>query len=349
MRQRALEVLTVIGFAGLVAWWLFSLDSPVGFAHTKTGFRIATYNVAFLSARDSEERFANLRSVIRNLNPDVLAFQEIEGRAALAKLLGPGWQIGIEDHPSESQELAIAVRSPLKLVSFETVFPDKSLDYAFPDRRDVLRAKVLIDGEPMVFYVVHAKSRSGGRIETDFRRVQASIRMVLELRRRADRNVLVLGDFNDSPDDQSVNILETGSPFAIGEAENDHDDFLFNTTEAAWEDDVCSFGLYQLYRGRKINPSVAGARKENNRLRGKVYRFPADVAVTQILFDQIFVSPHLASRVTNPARVYAEADALRGTKSQVVRTESGTATARHRGSLASDHVPVYIDLLPSGR
>lgn len=61
--------------------------------------------------------------------------------------------------------------------------------------------------------VHHAKSRFGGRHTTDPRREGAARRLVHKLERAYhDEPYVLVGDFNDSPDDRSLNILEAGLP-----------------------------------------------------------------------------------------------------------------------------------------
>lgn len=86
-------------------------------------------------------------------------------------------------------------------------------DY-FPDKRDVLVVRVKYPTDNLEFYVmaVHAKSRFGGRATTDPRRIAAARIMVQKLKAGYPGNPFVLlGDFNDNPDDESMNILETAT------------------------------------------------------------------------------------------------------------------------------------------
>ena len=46
-----------------------------------------------------------------------------------------------------------------------------------------------------------------------------------------DRDFILVGDFNDNPDDRSLNILETGDPNAPGGPEGIDGPFLSNLTE----------------------------------------------------------------------------------------------------------------------
>lgn len=307
----------------------------------KSGIRIATYNIAFLTESESPERIANLRSVIRAVNADVWGLQEIESKRAAQQVFGDEYEIGIVDDRGESQDLAIAVKKPAKLQNYNLLFTDSGLNEWFPNKRDVLRATVLLGDREIVFYVVHYKSRSGGRLETESRRIGASRILLDYLRVNPNEQRIILGDFNDTPDDACLNILESGDGRAGGEMTDNPGSWMFNAAQSLWNDNQCSLEVFLNYRGHWVSPKNRGARKENDRLRGVHYRYPDDVPIPQILFDQILVSPSL--HVTR-SFIYSDVDAVRGLKSDVIRDANGHAVVRSRGGLASDHLPVFTDV-----
>ncbi|MCH8274071.1 MAG: endonuclease/exonuclease/phosphatase family protein [Armatimonadetes bacterium] len=331
-----------------VATFLFlqfrcSAEEPVP---PKEGLRVATYNIEWLSQGTSLERIANLKSVIKRLDADVIALQEIESRKALQQVFDSQWELGIMDDPSERQELAIAVKKPLHIETVSLLFTDSSLDDAFPDARDVLRAVVSTpQGTDLVFYVVHFKSRSGGRRQTDYRRIMASSMLAAYLRGKNEPLAIVLGDFNDTPDDTSLNILETGNLQAKAGIENEKGPFLINLTEPLFADDYVSVNMHERFRGEPLRPVVKGAQRENERWRGKDYRYPQDLAMTQILFDQILVTPRMAGMAGAGAFVYARPDAMRGKEVRARRLSGGDVEYQDPGTLASDHLPVYADFM----
>jgi endonuclease/exonuclease/phosphatase family metal-dependent hydrolase len=275
--------------------------------------------------------------VLQHLDADLFAFQEVADVAALRKVLPQAYEIVMTAEGGKGQNLAVAIRAPVQLVSEPVpLFEGPLYDEAFPDQRDPMRLYLHIPSIGTVaVYVVHFKSRSGGRATTEPRRIAASSLLAAWIRSRGDKNVIVLGDFNDTPDDASLNILETGNLLAVGRIENEPDPFLVNLCEPLAAEDYVSIEVQQLYRGKPLEPIARGAREDNDRLRGKDYEYPKDVLVQQALFDQILVSPNLSRRVEGRrAKVYAGEDALRGMASG----------RRGEGSLASDHLPVYADI-----
>jgi endonuclease/exonuclease/phosphatase family metal-dependent hydrolase len=303
--------------------------------------RVATYNLEWFSEDANPERVANVRAVVANVGAHVWGLQEIQSLAAARQVWGPEWQVGMIDHPDEQQELAIAVREPYVLGEVEAAFPDDGLDFAFPGKRDVLRARVSgPNGFAATFYVVHMKSRRGGRLQTDLQRRKAQGLLAAFIMGRDEQNVVVLGDMNDAPDDQSVNILETGDLLAAG-GRGQAPRLMYNLTEGLYDRDFVSFGLERLFEGAPLRPVVEGAKAENERLRGQDYRFPDDVRVVQILFDQILASPAMKRRWLR-SDVYAGLHALRGEGGRT--SVNGNAVVYEvKGSQASDHLPVIAE------
>lgn len=307
-----------------------------------SGFKVATYNIGWWPENANPERIKNVKSVIANLKAEVIGLEEIQSKASLTQIFGDEWQIGIADEPGEYQEVAIAVKKPNKLVSSELIFKSESLDFAFPGKRDVLRSVVETkEGKTLVFYTLHMKSRSGGRKQTDAQREMAAGLLAAYMAGQKDENSVVFGDMNDSPDDRSLSILESGDVFAkpvnIGNGP-----LLFNLFEPLYKKDYITFDLHSLFVGDKIDPVIENSRKENERTRGIDYRYPQDLEVTQVLFDQILVSPKLAPGAQ--VGVYADADAMRGDVSRTRRNDAGVADYQYKGSMASDHLPVWAIL-----
>ena len=323
--------------------WLCTLVLLMGCGAPPATIKVATYNVYWLDDGISAERRERLQQVVRELDADIIGFQEIQSRAALANILPDHYEIGILDDEEELLELAIAVKRPLTIASLEMVFPDEMHDGAFPRKRDLLEARVEGVGQSLHVLVHHAKSRRGGRVDTDERRVKASNMMVELLTSRVEKDrVILLGDFNDNPDDQSLNILEYGTPNAVGGIDEKPDAFLYNVTESLLEKNYCSYGYNYLYADLKdstFNPVVEGAREENNKWRGREHDFFNDVKVKAILFDQILVSQNLKDHVVD-CGVFTGASAVVGTRSRI-RFKGDDLSYTTRGSFASDHVPVW--------
>lgn len=325
---------------------LLSFILFVNFSVNAQSLKIATYNIYFLDAGISPERKANLQTVIQELDADVIGFEEIDNPAALKNILPENYAIAMIDDPQQVQEVALAVRSPLQIDSYKYVFPDTAYDDAFPRTRDLLQVNVTAYGEEFVFLVHHFKSRYGGRTNTDERRVKAAAMIVGYIKGElAGKNIVLMGDFNDNPDDRSLNVLEYGDPSAKGGIDSLKDSFMFNTSEKLLEKEYCSWGYNYHYKDIATDTFdlvIAGSREENNKWRNKDYNYRRDVKIKEILFDQILVSLNLRDKVVG-AGVFNCAAAVRGNNSRIKFTDEDIIHTR-RGEFASDHVPVWVVL-----
>ena len=298
--------------------------------------RVASYNIKFLSTDITSEgdRLAKLKQVIALLDADVLGLQEIDDRAALELVFPPTeWDIFIDDESGDAQDEAIVVRHPLRIKAADFnaddedfLFPGAANDTLFPNRRDLLVAEVEIPDTMATFFVMvhHAKSRLGGRAVTDPRREGAAAALVQVLEERFDeRDFVLLGDFNDNPDDRSLNILETGNPTAAGGVEEEDGPFLMNLMDALVAADHVSHGRDALdISGDRINTIDQGSRVRNDINRGN------NTHTGDILFDQLLIPMRMKDRyVAGSAKVFDRPIALEGTAN----------------TQASDHLPVFAD------
>jgi len=315
---------------------IFLLLIDLSSAQVHDFVRIATYNIKYFSTDvvDQGDRLDKLKSVIEALDTDVLGLEEINDRAAL-HLLFPSSQhdILIDDTSQDDQDVALVVRHPCRVEGDKStplfVFPGSAYNRAFPKHRDLLNARIICpEAQPFTVFVHHAKSRVGGRAKTDLQRVDASQKILSYLKNPdefSDQQWVVMGDFNDNPDDASANILETGDPNASGREENDPDTFAVNLTEQLLIEDHVSHGLNsQSIHDGKTDTWIPGSRKKNNDGRG------TDENTGPILFDQIMVSKELSRfYVPDSIQVFNEPEAVMG----------------NRQNRASDHIPVYADFI----
>ena len=300
--------------------------------------RVASYNIKFLSTgvTGQGDRRAKLQDVVNQLEADVIGLQEIKDRAAL-NLIFPSsdWHIVIDDDSGSEQDVAVVVRKPLRVVGFSAdldaddqhfLFPGATNNNQFPDRRDLLFVEIGIPNQTDTFFVMvhHAKARVGGRATTDPRREGAAREIVTKLRDRfEDKNFVLLGDFNDNPDDRSLNIMETGDFNALGGPEEIDGPFLINLMEPLVAAGHVSHGRTSGdMTGDRVNTIDPTSRERNNNARG------SNQNTGDILFDQLLIPGWMGDRyVSGSAKVFDHEVAVRGNN-----------TTR-----ASDHLPVYAD------
>ncbi|MBN8691076.1 MAG: endonuclease/exonuclease/phosphatase family protein [Armatimonadetes bacterium] len=332
-----------------LSWFIpllaLGVTSSCAFAQQPTNnLRVMTYNIYWFAEDSNPERIANVKQILDTVKPNIVALEEIQSKKALEQIFDSKWSIGMADDPKEYQEPCIAVKAPYKLVKSELLFTSPALNFAFPGGRDVLRAEVLTPkGTTLVFYVCHLKSRRGGRWITDQQRELAAGMLAGYIAGQKNENSIVLGDMNDTPDDRSMNILETGNLLVKGGQESVPNPLMVNLCEPLYRKNYVSLDLDRLFKGQPLAPVVMGAYQSNEELRGKEHKFPDDVKVVQTLFDQILVSPNLFPKHVK-TDIYSGAEALRGSGSKVkVVEEPYSVTYTEMGTKASDHLPVFAD------
>lgn len=300
---------------------------PTPLASAAGSWRAMSYNIEWLTSDTTPERRERLKKVLDEVQPSLLMLQEIESRRSLEGILGPEWTVAMLDAPGEDQEIAVAVRAPLKLVRWSMLYRGREHDDAFPNDRDLLRAEVAAPGgATLAVYSVHWKSRAGeGRRGTDARRAEAARLTALQVRKEKTPYVLIGGDFNDTPNDVSVNTLEREGGGMV------------NLMESLYYKDYVTADLEKWRRADELDrPRVPGASQENEKFRGKEYNFSRDVKIKPILLDQLIASKGLADRVKGDAVIYWSSDILDG-EGPVL--QGGSVSSQ--GTRASDHLPVY--------
>lgn len=134
----------------------------------------------------------------------VICLAEIENRAVLEKLLYnlpfPN-EYQIVYHHNDFARIKQAILSPLQIKN------SKALDYA-RGLRPILQADLIWAGYDLTLFVNHWKSRRGGNKATQKRRMLAAKFLTGEIQQIRSQNkaaeILVIGDFNDEPWDDSI-------------------------------------------------------------------------------------------------------------------------------------------------
>ena len=102
--------------------------------------------------------------------------------------------------------------------------PEGERDYT----RDILLVHGILDGEPIHVIVNHWPSRRDGEEETSYKRMIASkklLEIISKIKAKyPDPKIIVMGDFNDNPNDSSIQFLMDN-------------ELLYNTTEKLWTRD----------------------------------------------------------------------------------------------------------------
>lgn len=153
-----------------------------------------------------------IRSIDELRGPDVIGLAEVENRRVLERLVGeflPSGAYGIVHHDSPDERgIDVALLYRRNRVEFERSAAHR-VDLDDGDRtRDILEATLSSRGTRFTVLVNHWPSRSGGRVESEPKRLRAAAaaaRIIDSLAAASSATELIMiGDFNDEPFDHSI-------------------------------------------------------------------------------------------------------------------------------------------------
>lgn len=173
--------------------------------------------------RWDEERFRlkteKIARVIEELgHPEILGLAEIENRRVLLELCNqfksnmPKYMITHFDSPDpRGIDVALLHREPWRFVSSDTLCVKGASPESWQSR-DILHVALRDpQGVDLHVFVNHWPSRSGGVQASEPKRIAASLRLSEAIRelltREPNARLVVMGDFNDLPEDRSVKLL----------------------------------------------------------------------------------------------------------------------------------------------
>ncbi|MBU1086040.1 MAG: helix-hairpin-helix domain-containing protein [Candidatus Omnitrophica bacterium] len=188
--------------------------NPLSLVQAKT-FKIATYNIENLfdleksgneyieyvpnnifcwNEKNFNLKLNNISAVLKDLNADIIALQEIESESALQSL-----QTRLREKNLEYKYSAIAkVKNTTVKCAVLSKYPIiKTQEILIPDSktRNILKVLIDLENNPLILYINHWKSKSGPeslRIES----AQALRKDIEHL--PADTDFIILGDFNSN-------------------------------------------------------------------------------------------------------------------------------------------------------
>jgi endonuclease/exonuclease/phosphatase family metal-dependent hydrolase len=157
--------------------------------------RVVSWNLANFEGARSGHDLARIQAVIAELDPDVLALQEIKDPQALAELL-PDWELKVSDKGGSGQQrVAIAWRADRVTLLESEEHPQLSINGRVrPGLSGYLRGRD--DGPDFWLLVVHLKAMPDA---LELRRGQwPHLVEIAAATAERDRDLLIVGDFNST-------------------------------------------------------------------------------------------------------------------------------------------------------
>ncbi|HMO83502.1 MAG TPA: endonuclease/exonuclease/phosphatase family protein [Lacipirellulaceae bacterium] len=174
------------------------------------------------------EQMEKVAETIESINADVLGLVEVENRDYLERFvdvflphMGYEHVVLFEGNDGRGIDVALLSRIPVGPVRSHRHlrFPSPTGD-TLRFSRDVLAVTLEPPGgKPFEAWIVHLKSKSGGQEFTEPVRLAeaAEIRRLLDVELAADpeRRIIVMGDFNDTPESATIETIIGGGPTAL--------------------------------------------------------------------------------------------------------------------------------------
>jgi predicted extracellular nuclease len=161
-----------------------------------------------------EIKLEQLAAIIKKANPDILGLAEIENRKVLEELItrlphSKSWAIAhFEGTDPRGIDVAILVKEKkLQLIDSQA----HKVTYQTGGRtRDILQADVLIQKDTLSLLAAHFPSRYGGQQKSEPKRLAVAERLgIITQELSAQRNILIMGDFNDTKRNKSLKLLQS--------------------------------------------------------------------------------------------------------------------------------------------
>lgn len=191
--------------------------------YTPNGFRKWTPRRFNTKVKKLTEVMAD---IVQPAYPDVIGLAEIENKWVLESILDEMNRHGMSrysfvhyDSPDERGSDVALIYNTQSFIILESNPILVQLPGIEDRTRDILHVKgKTVNGEILHLYVVHFPSRNAGTEVSERRRyfVASELRNAVQktLLEKPDANLLIMGDFNDTPDDNSIDeILEVEKNF----------------------------------------------------------------------------------------------------------------------------------------
>ncbi len=198
-----------------------------------------------------EKKLSNLSKVIRAMNdgngPDILGVCEVENRDVLNDLSSRflkdfGFDIVHHDSPDPR---GIDVGLFYRKEKFQLIQSSPIRIFVRGNSRDILHVALKYKDEILHIFVNHWPSRRGGEVQSEPRRIRAAniLRSKVDSLLNIDikSNIIIMGDFNDMPDNKSILMVLMSTPLTCDSLSPEYSRNLFNTAYKKYSQ---GFGSY---------------------------------------------------------------------------------------------------------
>lgn len=250
------------------------------------------------------KRLNLISSVIEGIDPDIVGLQEIEGVDVLRDLCEIlGYTFCFATDSTSAIEVGFLSKYPIVQTGVIKVGDSSS------GLRDILEVNIDIDGEELILFNNHWKSKSGGFSED--RRIISALALKSRLQEIEEREFIILGDLNENYNEEELVQYPTALTYNYGE-----DGLLLTTSES-------------IDSGELFTPWESSSFEGSYRYRGEWESI-----------DHFLFSPKLMDSsgfIFKSFSVYRGGDLLRS-------DGSVNRWLTYRGEGYSDHLPVVAEI-----
>lgn len=198
-----------------------------------------------------DKKLSNLSKIIRSMNngdgPDILGVCEVENRYVLdqlSKRFLSDLNYSIIHYDSKDPR-GIDVGLFYKKDKFNYVSSEPIKVFLEGNTRDILFTNLKYKDELLHIFVNHWPSRRGGEAESEPRRIRAAnvLRTKVDSLLRNDKkaNIIIMGDFNDLPDNKSILMTLMAVPFECDNLSPEYTLNLYNTAYKKYSQEIGSY------------------------------------------------------------------------------------------------------------
>ncbi|MEJ5305992.1 MAG: endonuclease/exonuclease/phosphatase family protein [Ignavibacteria bacterium] len=198
-----------------------------------------------------DKKLSNLSKIIRSMNdgngPDILGVCEVENRYVLEELS----KRFLKDmnfeivHFDSKDPRGIDVGLFFKKNKFQVIHSEKIQVPLQGNTRDILYTTLKFKDDTLNIFVNHWPSRRGGELESEPRRIKAAtaLRNKVDslLGKNISANIVIMGDFNDMPDNKSILMTLQAIPFDCDNLAPEYTYNLYNTAYKKYSQGLGSY------------------------------------------------------------------------------------------------------------
>lgn len=287
--------------------------------NTQTNWNLSTYNI----------KLKNIAKVIKDINADIIALQEIESLQALKDLRFVLKQNGLyyqyyKIANYKNTTIKVALLSKIPFVATNEIAVTATYKY-----RNILEAKFVVENEQLYILVNHWKAKSGPESQ---RIVSAKkiMKRVEELGK--DKNIILLGDFNSHHEEYRVFKRKRKHNDTDGITGINHILKSVKYTQDAAHTELNRGDFYNLWYDEDEEERYSYIYKKNKE------------TLDNILISHTLLNEKGISYKKGSIHSFKAPYLFKG--KQIYRWETGNRNApRHKGKGYSDHLPLVAEFI----